>query len=55
MTKADEFRVLALTAEAFARAASDPEVKRQFLNIADSWRALAEMIDNGKVVPDSKA
>jgi hypothetical protein len=48
--KSDGFRAHALTAEASAGAASDPEVKRQFLDIARSWYALAEMVDKGKVV-----
>ena len=53
--KSDGFRAHALTAENSARAASDPEVKRKFLDIARSWHALAEMVDRGKVVqlPDS--
>ena len=50
--KSDEFRGHALTAEASASAASDPEVKRKFLDIARSWYALAEMVERGKVVPD---
>jgi hypothetical protein len=48
--RSDGFRVHALTAEASAGAASDPEVKRQFLDIARSWHALADMVDKGKVV-----
>ena len=42
----------ALAAETSAKRTSDPDVKRQFLSIANSWRALAEMVDKGKVVPD---
>jgi hypothetical protein len=38
--KSDGFRVHALTAEASARAATDPEVKRKFLDIAQSWLAV---------------
>ncbi len=48
--RSDGFRVHALTAEASARASSDPEVKRQFLDIARSWHALAEMANKGKIV-----
>jgi Tfp pilus assembly protein PilP len=48
--KSDQFRAHALTAETSAKAAPDPEVKRQFLEIARSWRALAAMVDRGKVV-----
>jgi hypothetical protein len=56
--RSDRFRAHALTAEASARAASDPEVKRKFLDIAQSWLALAGMADRGKevklvAVPDS--
>jgi hypothetical protein len=58
--KSDGFRAHALTAEAYARAATDPEVKRRFLDIAQSWLALAEMVDRGKdvkgvAVPDPPA
>jgi hypothetical protein len=42
--------VHALTGEASAGEATDPEVKRRFQDIARSWRALAEMADKGKVV-----
>ena len=48
--RSDGFRAHALTAEASARAASDPEVKRKFLDIAQSWLALAGMVDKGKDV-----
>jgi hypothetical protein len=48
--RSDGFRAHALTAEASAKAASDPEVKRKFLEIARSWHALAEMADKGKDV-----
>jgi hypothetical protein len=30
--------------------AADPDVKVKFADIARSWRALAEMVDRGKVV-----
>jgi hypothetical protein len=48
--RSDGFRAHALTAEASARAATDPEVKRKFLDIAQSWLALAEMVERGKIV-----
>ena len=48
--KSDQFRAHALTAETSANASSDPDVKRQFLDIARSWHALARMVDKGKVV-----
>jgi hypothetical protein len=48
--KSDGFRLHALTAEASAGEATDPEVKRRFEDIARSWHALAEMADKGKVV-----
>jgi hypothetical protein len=48
--RSDGFRAHALTAEASARAATDPEVKRRFLDIAQSWLALSEMVDRGKEV-----
>jgi len=48
--KSDGFRLHALTAEASAREAADPEVKRRFEDIARSWHALAEMADKGQVV-----
>jgi hypothetical protein len=48
--RGDRFRAHALTAETSARMASDPEVKRQFFSIAQSWYALADMVDKGKVV-----
>ena len=48
--KSDGFRLHALTAEASAREAADPEVKRRFEDIARSWHALAEMADKGQIV-----
>ena len=48
--RSDVFRAHALTAEASARAATDPEVKRRLLEIAQSWLALSEMVDRGKEV-----
>jgi hypothetical protein len=54
--KGDEFRARALAAEASASTASDPEVKRMFLDAARSWHALGEMSDRGQIadVPASK-
>ena len=48
--RSDQFRAHALTAETSANAASDPAVKRRFLDIARSWHALATMVDKGKDV-----
>jgi hypothetical protein len=48
--KSDGFRAHALIAEASARAATDAEVGRRFWDIAQSWLALAEMVDRGKDV-----
>ena len=42
--------VVLASAEASARAATDPEVKRRFWDIARSWLALSEMVDRGKEV-----
>jgi hypothetical protein len=57
--RSDGFRAHALTAMASARAATDPEVSRKFMDIAQSWLALAAMVDKGKDVkivaaPDSE-
>jgi hypothetical protein len=48
--RSDDFRAHALIAEASARAAIDAEVGRRFWDIAQSWLALAEMVDKGKDV-----
>jgi hypothetical protein len=48
--KSDGFRVHALTAEASARAAT-PEVKRKFLDIAQSWLAVLP-VSCGETVRD---
>ncbi len=48
--RSDRFRAHALIAEASARAATDAEVGRMFWDIAQSWLALAEMVDKGKDV-----
>jgi hypothetical protein len=48
--RSDGFRVHAVIAQASARAATDPEVGRRFWQIAESWLALAEMVDTGKRV-----
>ena len=42
MDRADEYVKQALDAEAAAEWASDPDIKRQFREIAEQWRALAE-------------
>ena len=48
--RSDRFRMCARTAERAASVAADPDVKVKFADIARSWRALAEMVDRGKVV-----
>jgi hypothetical protein len=48
--RSDGFRAQARMAETSASRTDDPEVKRRFLDIAQSWHALAEMVDRGKVV-----
>ena len=42
MNKTDVYRKHATEAEARAKAASDPELKRGFEDIAKEWRDLAE-------------
>ena len=50
--RSDELRAQARAAEASASAVTDPEVKRQFLSIARSWHALADMVDRGEAIDD---
>jgi hypothetical protein len=55
--RSDRFRLCALTAERAASVATDSQIKVKFADIARNWRALAEMVDRGKVVdmPSSRA
>jgi hypothetical protein len=48
--RSDRFRVCGQSAERAASVAADPDVRVRFADIARSWRALAEMVDGGKVV-----
>jgi hypothetical protein len=48
--KSDELRAQARAAETSASAATHPGVKRQFLSIARSWHALADMVERGDVI-----
>jgi hypothetical protein len=45
MDRAAEYLKRAAEAEAKARQVRDPDIKRQFLELAASWRQLAGLVD----------
>jgi hypothetical protein len=49
-SKSDGYRAHALAAERSASAATDPSVRQKLYDLARTWNALADMVDNGKVV-----